>query len=139
MHNHTNSGHHRRRRRDHTFRFESMHQPVISRPAFVRRLGKSFVISVAVIALSLVAGMVGYHVTEGMPWIDAYANASMILSGMGPLDAPKTFEGKLFAGTYALYSGLVVILATGVILAPILHRVLHHFHVDCEDGRSSTG
>jgi len=76
--------------------------------------------------------MIGYRSCEGMEWIDAFANASMILSGMGPLEPLKTWGGKLFAGCYALYSGLALIVATGVILAPVLHRVLHNFHVATE-------
>jgi hypothetical protein len=68
-----------------------------------------------------------------MPWIDAFANAAMILSGMGPLASMQTWGGKLFAGLYALYSGLAVVLAVGLIIAPIFHRVLHRFHVASED------
>jgi hypothetical protein len=109
--------------------FEHRDQPVISRAAFARRLGRNFTAASLLIGVSLFGGMVGYHATEGMAWIDAFANASMILSGMGPLDAPKTFNGKLFAGLYALYSGLVLILASGVVLAPIAHRLLHRFHI----------
>jgi hypothetical protein len=67
-----------------------------------------------------------------MAWIDAFANAAMILSGMGPLSPLQTSAGKLFAGLYALYSGLVVIVALGIILAPVLHRLLHHFHAEVE-------
>ncbi len=76
--------------------------------------------------------MAGYHHFEKMGWIDAYANAAMILSGMGPLAPMQTTGGKLFAGTYALYSGLVVIIATGLILAPVVHRALHRFHMASE-------
>jgi hypothetical protein len=65
-----------------------------------------------------------------MAWIDAFANAAMILSGMGPLAPPQTWGGKLFAGLYALYSGLAVILATGILLTPIVHRLLHRFHLE---------
>jgi hypothetical protein len=70
-----------------------------------------------------------------MGWVDAFANAAMILSGMGPLSPPQTTGGKLFAGLYALYSGLALIVATGIILAPVVHRLLHRFHVESEDGR----
>ena len=73
--------------------------------------------------------MLGYHLTEGMDWIDSFANASMILSGMGPLEPLKTAGGKVFAGLYALYSGLLLVLASGIVLAPILHRMLHQFHL----------
>jgi len=74
--------------------------------------------------------MLGYHWLEGMPWIDAFANAAMILSGMGPLEPLKTNGGKLFAGLYAIYSGLAVILIAGVVFAPVVHRFLHRFHLD---------
>lgn len=73
--------------------------------------------------------MLGYHELESMPWIDAFVNAAMILSGMGPMGDLKTSGGKLFAGCYALYSGLALIFATSMILSPILHRVMHRFHL----------
>ena len=90
----------------------------------------SFGAAAVLIGLSLVAGMIGYWYFEKMAWVDAFANAAMILSGMGPLSELRTSGGKIFAGTYALYSGLTLIVATGLILAPILHRVMHHFHLD---------
>jgi hypothetical protein len=77
--------------------------------------------------------MAGYSYFEGMSSVDAYANAAMILSGMGPLAAPQTTFGKIFAGTYALYSGLILILATGLVLSPVFHRVLHRFHLEREE------
>jgi hypothetical protein len=85
--------------------------------------------AVLLIGLSLLGGMAGYRYIEGMEWIDAFANASMILSGMGPLTPLQTWGGKLFAGLYALYSGLALIAATSLILAPIVHRMLHRFHL----------
>jgi len=91
---------------------------------------------------ALLVGMIGYHYLEGMAWIDAYANAAMILSGMGPLDPPKTASGKLFAGTYALYSGLAVILAAGILFTPVVHRMLHKFHLEDDtavDDRKESG
>ncbi len=78
--------------------------------------------------------MLGYRYFEGMEWIDAFANASMILSGMGPLTPLQTSNGKLFAGLYALYSGLALILATGILLAPVVHRLLHQFHLEEKTG-----
>jgi hypothetical protein len=84
------------------------------------------------VSVSLLGGMAGYHWLEGMAWIDAFANAAMILSGMGPLDPPRTWGGKLFAGHYALYSGLAVLLAAGILLTPIVHRMLHQFHLETE-------
>jgi hypothetical protein len=86
-----------------------------------------------VVVVSQLLGMAGYMYFEGMTVVDAFVNTAMILSGMGPLDAPKTVPGKLFAGSYALYSGLVLILASGLILAPVFHRVLHRFHLEQED------
>lgn len=76
--------------------------------------------------------MLGYHYFEEMAWIDAFANASMILSGMGPIGEVRSWSGKLFAGCYALYSGLVLIAAAGIVAAPIFHRILHRFHMDDE-------
>lgn len=79
--------------------------------------------------------MAGYHHFEGMEWIDAFVNAAMILSGMGPLTPLQTWGGKLFAGIYALYSGLALIFATGIIFAPIVHRLFHRFHLASEKHR----
>ena len=79
---------------------------------------------------SLAVGMCGYHFLERLPWIDALLNASMILGGMGPVDPLKTSAGKLFASFYALYSGLAIISVAGLLLAPVVHRLLHKFHVD---------
>jgi hypothetical protein len=93
-------------------------------------LAKCFGAASSLICLSLLGCMVGYHWLEGLPWIDAYVNAAMILSGMGPLDPPRTVAGKVFAGTYALYSGLAVILAAGILFAPVIHRMLHQFHLE---------
>jgi hypothetical protein len=88
----------------------------------------------AVLVVSLGIGMVGYHYTEDLRWIDSFANAAMILSGMGPLDPLDTLGGKLFAGTYALFSGLAFISAIGVGIAPIVHRLFHRFHLELEEG-----
>jgi hypothetical protein len=109
---------------------EQKHESLLSRTAFARRLAKSSGASAALVGLSLFAGMLGYHHIEGLPWIDAFANAAMILSGMGPLDPPKTGNGKLFAGLYALYSGLAAILAAGILFTPVVHRMLHWFHLE---------
>jgi hypothetical protein len=72
--------------------------------------------------------MAGYGYFEGLAWRDAFLNAAMLLGGMGPVDAPQTDGGKLFAGLYALYSGLVFLIAAGLVFAPVLHRLLHKFH-----------
>jgi hypothetical protein len=78
----------------------------------------------------LAIGIAGYAGFEGMSFIDAFVNAAMILSGMGPLGELKTTAGKIFAGSYAIFSGLIIVIATGFVLAPIFHRVLHRFHVE---------
>jgi hypothetical protein len=112
------------------FHYETRHQPLLSRQAFARRVARNFAVASALIAASLAIGMAGYHFLEGMDWLDAFASAAMILSGMGPLEPLRTPAGKLFAGLYALYSGLALILATGILFAPVVHRMLHHFHVE---------
>lgn len=119
----------------HFLGYESKHQPLISRRDFARRLARNFAAALVLISVSLFGGMVGYRYLEGMAWIDAFANASMILSGMGPLGTLQTWGGKLFAGFYALYSGLALVLATGIVFAPVVHRMLHRFHLD-DDKRS---
>ena len=110
--------------------FEHRSQPVIPWDQFFVRLAHSGIIAIALIAVSLVIGMVGYHAIVGLSWIDAFLDASMLLGGMGPVNLPTSFGGKLFAGLYALYCGLAVILTAGVILAPVAHRVLHRFHME---------
>jgi hypothetical protein len=77
-------------------------------------------------------GIIGYHYFENLSWIDAFANAAMILSGMGPLTTLQTESGKLFAGCYALFSGLAFIVIIGVVFAPVVHRFLHKFHLESE-------
>ncbi len=111
-------------------KFEHRAQPVIPPHQFIIRLAHSGIIALALIAVSLFIGMVGYHILESLSWIDAFLNASMLLGGMGPVHIPVTFGGKLFAGVYALYCGLAVILVAGVILAPVAHRFLHRFHME---------
>lgn len=110
--------------------FEHRSQPLLHRRAFLRRLANSIALGAGLVAFSLFIGMLGYHVFERLAWIDAFLNASMLLGGMGPIEQPQTFAGKLFAGIYALYCGLAVILAAGVILAPVVHRLFHKFHLE---------
>ena len=105
---------------------------MLGRWEFVGRLAASCLAAAALIAVSLYGGMCGYRYFEGMPWVDAFVNASMILSGMGPVSTLETSGGKIFAGSYALYSGLALILATGLIIAPVVHRVMHRFHLESE-------
>jgi len=86
--------------------------------------------AVGALTISLAAGTVGYHVTGRLPWVDSLENASMILGGMGPVDLMTTTAGKLFASFYALYSGVVFLVVAGLLFVPVLHRLLHHFHLD---------
>ena len=108
-------------------------QPLIPPRLFILRLAHSGLVAIALIVVSLCVGMVGYHVLERLKWTDAFLNASMLLGGMGPVNIPVTFGGKIFAGLYALYCGLAVIVAAGVILAPVAHRILHKFHVESRE------
>jgi hypothetical protein len=114
-------------------RLERRRERLAPRKQFLSRLVISISLAASLAAVSLLAGMIGYHYFERMSWTDAYLNAAMILSGMGPVGQLDTQGGKLFAGTYAIYSGLIVVIATGIVLAPVLHRFLHRFHLDEED------
>src|SRR5204863_8554133 len=96
------------------------------------RLAHSAGIALLIILGALAIGMAGYHFLEKMSWLDAFVNAAMILSGMGPLGTLQTSAGKFFAGCYALYSGLALITTTGVVFAPVFHRFLHKFHLESE-------
>jgi hypothetical protein len=97
---------------------------------FLRRLVRNIFYGFLLILISLGIGMEGYHYFETMPWIDAYVNAAMILSGMGPVASPATVGGKIFAGSYALFSGIVFLVIIAVVFAPIVHRFLHKFHME---------
>lgn len=97
---------------------------------FWRRFFQNAAIASGIIGGSLGIGIVGYHVTEGLPWLDALVNASMILSGMGPVDPLHHAAGKWFASFYALFSGVMFITTVGVLFAPVFHRYLHRFHLE---------
>lgn len=108
--------------------YESRHQPPISRKGFVQRLMAHLAIAVGLLAASLAIGMLGYMLFENLSWVDAFLNAAMLLGGMGPVNPPQTTPGKLFAGLYALYAGLVFIVSAALMFTPILHRLMHRFH-----------
>ena len=115
--------------------FEHHTYPLLPRARFIKRMIIVVTMSCVALVASLGLGIAGYHYFEGLSWIDSYANASMILSGMGPLSPLSTDSGKIFAGTYALLSGLTFITLVGVVLAPIVHRTLHRLHLELsEDG-----
>ena len=116
------------------FNYEKRHEKLISRAAFLRRLGHSFFVCFLLVGVSLFAGMFGYHALEGLSWTDSFLNASMLLGGMGPVTELKTEAGKIFAGFYALYSGLAFLVLAGLLFGPVAHRVLHDFHYDSGEG-----
>ncbi|MBB5752846.1 hypothetical protein [Prosthecomicrobium pneumaticum] len=109
--------------------YEHGDQPLLSRARFFRRLGANVGLALALIGTSLAFGMAGYHFLAGLAWIDAFLNAAMILSGMGPVDPLEGTAAKLFAGLFAIYSGLLVVATASLIFAPVLHRVLHRLHL----------
>lgn len=113
-----------------THRFEHRSEPLLRSQEFVYRVMVSSAFGMIIILLSLAVGMAGYHFFEHLAWLDSFTNAAMLLSGMGPLEQPQTDAGKLFAGIYALYSGLAVILVAGITFAPVVHRFLHKFHLE---------
>jgi hypothetical protein len=117
-------------------------RPLPSRRAFIGRLVRSAALGVGMIGFSLGVGILGYRFLVGLPWIDALLNASMILTGMGPVSRVETVAGKLFASGYALFSGVVFLVAAGVIFTPVVHRFLHRFHLETEattDGPNPRG
>jgi hypothetical protein len=111
------------------------HGPSHRRRVFRFGLLRAGLVAGVLVGVSLVAGILGYHRFAGLGWVDAFYSASMIMSGMGPTDTLTTREAKIFAGVYALYSGLVLIASTGVVLSPFMTRVLHAFHA--EEGQGS--
>lgn len=117
--------------------YEPMSHRVIPRKHFAWRVLRHFALAAVVAAFALVIGIVGYHYLDELSWLDAFVNASMILGGMGPVDTMKHPSAKLFAGFYALFSGVIFIGVAGVVVAPFAHRLLHHFHFDDDDAPES--
>jgi hypothetical protein len=115
-----------------------MYEPIthapIPRHHFIRRVLRHAAAAAALLLLSLALGMAGYEYFEDLPWRDAFLNSAMLMGGMGPVDAPQTDGGKVFAGFYALYAGLVFLAASGLVFAPFVHRVLHRFHWEPDRG-----
>lgn len=103
---------------------------LLPRAEFVQRLGRSVAAGAVLLLFSLGVGMIGYHQLGGLPWIDAFLDSAMILSGMGPVSPLHSNAVKLFAGIYAIYCGVMLLATTGVILAPFVHRSLHKFHLE---------
>lgn len=115
--------------------FEHRHAPLLLRRDYYRRLVRHALLAGGILLACLGLGMAGYHFFEGLPWLDAFTNAAMILSGMGPLDPLKTSAGRLFAGVCALFSGVAFLTTVGVSLAPVMHRFLHKFHLESRPPR----
>ena len=116
------------------FEFEKRGEKPISSGAFVLRLLRTLSVIGIFVGVSLGIGMAGYSWLEGLGPVDSFLNASMILGGMGPVDPMKTDAGKIFAGVYALYSGLAFLVMAGFIFGPIAHRILHRFHYESDQG-----
>lgn len=110
--------------------YEGRRQPLASHATFLRRLAEHGAMAGLVLAISLAGGVAGYHWIAQQSWIDSFLNACMLLGGMGPVGDLATNGGKFFAGCYALYCGLVFIAVSGLLLAPVMHRVLHKLHLD---------
>ena len=110
--------------------YEHRKQPLATKATFYQRILKNILIALLIMALCLIIGIVGYHYTDNIPWIDSVHNASMILSGMGPVVEIKSDTGKIFSSAYALFSGIVFITNVGVILAPAVHRIFHRLHLE---------
>jgi hypothetical protein len=115
------------------FRYEHRREALLSNRLFYLRLLRHFALAVVLLAVSLLVGMLGYEHFEHLEWHDAFENACMLLGGMGPVNNPISNAGKLFAGWYALYAGLVFLVSATIILAPVLHRMLHLLHCDERD------
>ena len=113
--------------------YEHHKEPLASQSVFVRRLTLNSLIVLVMLLISLLIGVLGYHFLESLSWLDALLNASMILGGMGPVNALVTPAGKIFASIYALYSGVLLLASVGVLAAPIFHRFMHRFHLADED------
>ena len=114
-------------------KFERRHEQVAPVSIFVKRLVGSIAMALGLIAFVLCLGIGGYHFIAGYNWVDSLLEASMILGGMGPVKELPTDAAKILASAYALFSGLIFIAVMGLVLSPVVHRVLHKFHVDEKD------
>jgi hypothetical protein len=110
--------------------YETRTQKPLPRPRFAKRMLKHFAVALALMLLSIAIGMAGYRGLEHLSPLDAFLNTAMLLGGMGPVNPPATDAGKLFAGVFALYAGLVFIVTAALLFTPLLHRLMHRFHWD---------
>jgi len=112
--------------------YESRKQPLLKAAAFRKRVARHLVLALLIVGVALGIGMVGYHCLAELGWVDSFLNASMILGGMGPVDPLHSSVAKIFAGCYALFSGVAFITIASLIVAPFAHRLLHRFQLDKE-------
>ena len=110
--------------------YEHRNRPLLSRAKFVARIARHLLLALLLIGIALGIGVLGYHYLGELSWIDSLLNASMILSGMGPVDPLHSSAGKIFASCYALFSGLAFIGIASLIIAPFAHRLIHRFHIE---------
>ncbi|HVU28461.1 MAG TPA: hypothetical protein VHG71_12090 [Verrucomicrobiae bacterium] len=110
--------------------FEPRNQRLLPRREYFRRVARHVALGIGVLIVWLGVGMAGYHDLEKLSWLDAFLNAAMILSGMGPVATLQTDAGKIFAGSYAIFSGIALTGILGIIFAPVVHRFLHKFHLE---------
>lgn len=113
--------------------FENKSDPLLPRAEFVWRMARSCGVAAVILIVSLSVGAAGYHYFCDLPWVDAFLNASMILTGMGPVEPLRTTSAKLFATGYAIYSGVAFLTSMAVLLAPLAHRFIHQFHLEDEN------
>jgi len=119
--------------------FEHRSEKLVPRSVFLRRMAATILLLIIVLTFALGLGVVGYHEFAGLSWVDSILNASMILTGMGPIATMETTTAKLFASAYAIFSGVVFLSSVGLLLAPVFHRLLHKFHLDEEDSPEEGG
>jgi hypothetical protein len=113
--------------------YEKKGEKLLSWPKFAKRMATTFLVTLGIVAAALLIGVSGYHLIAKLSYVDSILNASMILTGMGPVDPMKDTSSKLFASAYALFSGVVFLSAVGIMLSPIFHRIIHAFHMDDDD------
>jgi hypothetical protein len=120
--------------------YEHKREPLLTPAKFKRRLVRHASIAMGIVAGSLAMGVIGFHILSGLAWIDALLNAAMLLGGMGPVGDLQNWSaaGKIFASFYALYSGIIFLIAAGLLFAPIFHRFLHRFHLELTDKKAKS-
>jgi hypothetical protein len=114
-------------------RYENSRQPLLARNIYLRRLVYTGLITISILAIWVIIGMIGYHFLDDLPWIDAFVNTGMLVGGMGPINILTNPPAKIFAGFYAILSGVLFLSAFAVMMAPIFHRFIHKFHLETDE------